>query len=120
RRLRELEEPIAELVPHEAIERVRRVVEAELGDPFRHGFDGRREPREEPPRREERRLRWLSAHLRALDVGKAETRRVPNLVAEVSIAFDLLRRERDALGLRRVARERDAERIRTERGEPLG
>ena len=95
--LGELDEPVAEIVPEEAVERERRVVEPVGVEPRVRRVDRQIEAREDPAVRERRRHRHRAIERDAGEVLRHEARRVPHLVGEVSVPLDALRRERDPL-----------------------
>src|SRR5262249_15191142 len=84
--------PVAELVPDEVIERAGAFIEAEFVDAARARLDGVREPREDPAVREELRSRRGAGERLAADMRQREADGVVELVAEVAIALDALRR----------------------------
>ena len=110
-RLCELEVPVAEDVPDEAVGRARRLVELVEHDALRDLVDRFRRLAEDPAverlidgaRIEPGRMR-AGIHLR-------EARRVPDLGREVAVALDALDRELDVAPLRRHGGEREAQRV---------
>ena len=90
-RFRRLEEPVAELVPEEVVERAGTLVEAKLVDAARALDDGVRKPRENPAVREKLRLGRLTVERFTLDVAERKARGVVDLVAEFPIPVDACR-----------------------------
>ena len=87
--LGELDVPVAILVPHQLVDRFRGQVEAirgemacNLGLRALHAA-----PDPSVSDRKSRRLGWVETDILAVDVHEHESRRVPQLVAEIAIAF---------------------------------
>src|ERR1044072_2618043 len=92
-RLRQLDVPIAEVVPEEVVERVDSLVELVRLDGRRDLARGLVQARDNPAvvQRPTLRVAFEAAtNLRALGVQEAEARGVPNLVGEVAVTFDLI------------------------------
>ncbi len=110
-RLGELEVPVAEHVPDEAVGRVGRVVEA-VGFDRGAGLGDRLGGLAEDPAVERlaRRLRIEAGDARAA-VHLGEARGVPQLGGEVAVALDAARRELDVAPLRRHRGQGEAQRV---------
>ena len=119
--LADLEVPVAELVPYEAIERARRLIEPVCVETRRRHVERLVKAGKDPPVGQRG---WLRAPLRSLRRGVGQThqrvpRGVPELVGEVSVALDALDRQRNAARLRRVAEQGHTQRVRTVRNEAV-
>src|ERR1700690_1303556 len=115
-RLRDFQVPITKVVPKKAIELERSFIDAEAADPL--ACDTRRfvEPTQDPSIEKKLGLELLRYFWERTDILKRKSRRVPNLVQKMFVAFEPFERERDALVGRRKCRQREAERVGTERG----
>ena len=115
--LGEFKVPVAEFVPHEAVDGVGGIVETVFGKGLMHRFERAREFALNPAihEREGHGLAGVAsrAAVLAFDVHQREARGVPKLVAEVAVAFAALDVEVDVAAQRGVCRHRKSQGIRT-------
>ncbi len=120
--LRELQVPVAELVPDELVDRLRREVEAVLrrgASRPRASACCSRETIQRSGEGQRDRQRRVEPDVPALDVHQPEARRVPQLVAEVAVAFAAREVEVERPAVGRERGEREAQRVGAERGDAV-
>src|SRR6202007_2259329 len=119
-RLGQLEGPVAEVVPRELVERGGGIVEAVLAEGALDGCEHAAEARPDPPVGD-RELHGLAGRSWLLAEGQRdETRRVPELVAEVSVAADAREVEANVAIRGGEGGEGEAQRVRAVRGNACG
>src|ERR1035441_7911141 len=105
-----LDIPIAILAPEEAVERLRRLIEAILGEGSRNVADGLVELEQDPfiiAGQEG----WINFALHLAPLHLAEATGIPKLVAEVAAQLDILLVEQHILAERGAAHRAEAQRI---------
>ena len=119
-RLAELQVPVAELVPHEFIHRLRGEVEPVRREMGADRDDRRAEPPTNPAIGNAEFARARPQVVRVLlGVHQHVARRVPELVAEVAVALDAAEVEADVAAHRRERRKREAQCVGAERRDAL-
>ena len=116
--------PVAELVPDEAVNGVGDVVETVLGKALVHRID-RAVVFVENPAVDDRKIHWLAGvgtqtAVLAFNVHQHEARGVPELVAEIAVAFAAFDVEVDVAAERGVGGHRKAQCVGAVRGDAVG